>query len=213
MLVSSKLNRNDTMNGAQVKDCFIFRLLLFCDQTKEKLHLFQDFKWYFKYFDLLFAVSLSDQFLQSTEGSVMKWKWIFFCLLFIRLCQNRFQMSGDPKALWNKQRFSFSLCQNRQVFPAQYPQADMQTVDRETAWFRQVTPWKRREHALQIQGYSAAWRLKAENDVVFHTAALLRSVERLGDKYVKSLTANLDVYFMGGKKPHMIYLLRGRCWN
>lgn len=84
MLVSSKLNRNDTMNGAQVKDCFIFCLLLFCDKTKEKLHLFQDFKWYFKYFDLLFAVSFSDQFLQSTEGSVMKWKWIFFvCFLFV----------------------------------------------------------------------------------------------------------------------------------
>lgn len=71
-----------------------------------------------------------------------------------------------------------------------------------TVWFRRLTPplppppWKMRERAWQFGAYWAAWHLKARNYVASHSAASLRSAER-SDTYVRSLMANLEIYFRG----------------
>ena len=52
-----------------------------------------------------------------------------------------------------------------------------------------------REQAWQFQGYWAAWRLKAENDVVFHSSTAFLRSEWYGKKYVRSLEAYSHTYF------------------
>lgn len=124
----------------------------------------------------------------SAGGVFIRWnfpvKWwlnheiyLFFCLLSTRSCHFSDYFSDGYRAQspLEKIEIFFFPCQIGQVFPAQYPQAYTQTVDRQTAWFSWVTPRKMREHTWQFQGYWAAWRLKAENYVVFHSTAFLRS--------------------------------------
>lgn len=74
--------------------------------------------------------------------------------------------------------FFFFLCQIGQVLPAQYPRADTQTVDGETAWFRRVTPRKMREHAWQFSRLLSC--VTFESRKLCCVSSFLRSAVRFG---------------------------------
>lgn len=111
------------------------------------------------------------------------------------VCGVSVTLTAEPRAL-EKIEISFLRCQIGADLLCLCPQAHSQTVDRENARFGRVTPQKMREHVWQFQGYWAAWRLKAENYVVFPGTAFPRSV-RFDDECVRSLDAYLDIYFRG----------------
>lgn len=147
----------------------------------------------------LFHYFIHHALAQCFHEMAPSWNIPLCCLPFTRSCQLSEYLASlwwpqSPKPFGENRDFHFFPCQIGQVFPARYPPADTQTVDRETAWFRWATPRKMREHVWQFQGYWAARRLKAENYV--RGTASLRS-ERCRDKYVRSLGAYFDIYLRG----------------